>query len=170
LTASGNDDTFPVRSCPGHGFYAGHLPANRQALITKCAYGFIVVYEFDESGALLNKTRVDLPHSMLRPDGLIRGFYKVDEDEFQRFLQREVGFNSGVIRLKEFHFPDELVEVYRLPKVYQEFLVDPNGPGFDDELRGYLPDQIKAWLAAGRFVLVCGNDYWLNSGGEVTDS
>ena len=42
--------------------------------------------------------------------------------------------------------------------------------GFDDELRGYLPDQIKAWLAAGRFVLVCGNDYWLNSDGEVTDS
>ena len=59
MTASGNDDTFPVRSCPGHGFYAGQLPTSRQVLITKCAYGFIVVYEFDEGGALLNKTRAD---------------------------------------------------------------------------------------------------------------
>jgi len=169
LTAIGNDDTFSVRSCPGHGFYAGHLPTNRQGLITKCVYGFVVVFEFDECGRLLKRTRIDLPQSILRP-GFMRGMYEADENELEGFLHNEIGFKPGLIHLKEFHVPEELVEVYRLPKHYQDFLIDPNGPGFDDELRACLPDQIKAWLAAGRFVLVCGNDYWLNSDGEVTDS
>jgi hypothetical protein len=169
LNAIGNDETFSVQSCPGHGFYAGHLSPNRQALVTKCVYGFVVVFEFDDCGSYLKKTRVDLPKYMLKP-GFMQGMYEVDQDDIQEFLQREIGFRLGVAHLREFHFPEELVELYRLPKVYQEFLVDPNGPAFDDELRACLPGQIKAWLSAGRFVLVCGNDYWLNSAGEVTDS
>jgi hypothetical protein len=164
-----NEDTFSVQSCPGHGFYAGHIATNHQALITKCVYGFLVVFEFDGNGSFLRRTRVDLPRSMLHP-GFMPGWYEVEDDELQRFLQCDIGFKPGLVHLKEFHFPEELVELYRLPKMYQEFLVDPNGPNFDDEERAWLPEQINAWLLAGRFVLVCGNDYWLNREGEVTDS
>jgi hypothetical protein len=160
---------FPIRSSPGDYFYAGHLPADRQALIARCVYGYIIMLVFDQSGTLLNTFWQDLPSSLLL-DGTMPGYYEVEEAEFNDYLRRAFGFTLGLIHVREFHIPKEMLAVYRLPKFYQEFLDDPNGPTFDDELRQSLPDLIKRWREEGRFVLEWGNDFWLDSNGEVTDS
>jgi hypothetical protein len=165
----GADGPFPVQSCPAHFFYPGHLPKDRQALIARCVYGCIIVVYFDRGGTLLKTQRTDLPSSLLY-SGHMPGYFDVDEDEFHEYLRKEFGFKPGLIRVREFHLPDELLAVYRLPEFYQDFLKDPNDPAFDDELRQYLPGQIKRWREEGRFVLQWGNDFWLDSSGEVTDS
>jgi hypothetical protein len=165
----GADGLFPIQSCPAHSFYAGHLSAGRQALIAKCVYGYIILAVFDAGGTLLRSMRKDLPSTLLFP-GHMRGYYEVEESEFHEYLRREFGYTPGLIRVREFHLPEEMLAVYRLPEFYQDFLKDPNGRDFDDELRQYLPDQIKRWREEGRFVLQWGNDFWLDVNGEVTDS
>jgi hypothetical protein len=165
----GTDGPFPVRSCPGHSFYAGHLLGSRQALVVRCVLGYIVVGVFDQGGKLLKTFRKELPSSLLFP-GHMPGYFDVDEGEFLEYLRKEFGFTPGLIRVREFRLPEEKLAVYRLPDFYQEFLKDPQALAFDDELRQYLPGQIQRWRDEGRFVLQWGNDFWLDSNGEVTDS
>jgi hypothetical protein len=98
------------------------------------------------------------------------GCYRVEEDEFHEYLRQEFGFTPDVIHIREFRLPQDELAVYRLPEFYQEFLNDPNGPDFDEDLRQYLPGQIDRWRTEGRFVLQWGNDFWLNKHGDVTDS
>jgi len=86
------------------------------------------------------------------------------------YLKQEFGLTPGLIQVREFHLPDEMLAVYRLPEFYQHFLKDPNGPGFDDEMRDYLPDRLKQWREEQRFVFQWDNDFWLDKNGEVTDS
>ncbi len=163
------DGPFPIQTCLSHGFYAGQLPAGRQALVARCVHGYIVVAVFDGGGTLLKTVRRDLPSRLLFP-GHMPGYYEVDEGEFHDYLKQEFGFAPGLIQVREFHLPEELLAVYRFPEFYQDFLKDPNDPTFDDELRNYLPGAIERWREEGRFVLQWGNDYWLDKKGEVTDS
>ena len=60
--------------------------------------------------------------------------------------------------------------VYHLPQYYRELLENPNSPTFDDEERQALPGWIQQWHESGQFVLEWGNDYWLDSTGEVVAS
>src|SRR5262249_15548384 len=76
-------------------------------------------------------------------------------------------FVPGLIRVKEFRIPGEQFAVYHLPRHYQDFLRNPGGPEFGDEERQEFPGLIEQWQERGNFVLEWGNDFWLDSTGEV---
>jgi hypothetical protein len=165
--ASG-DLLFPIRSAPEYYFYAGQLPDGRQALIAHSVYGQMVAAIFDGGGNMIRVVHQELPSPPVLPDsGKIR---EVDEDDFHEYLRRKFGFSPGLIRIKEFHIPEEMFAVYHLPQHYREFLENPNRPAFDDEEREALPGRIRRWNEWGQFVLEWGNDFWLDSTGEVVAS
>jgi hypothetical protein len=162
------DLLFPIRSEPAYYFYAGHLPGGRQALIARSVYGALIVAVFDGGGNLVQVIHRELPSPpVLRDSGEIR---EVDERDFRKYLRREFGYAPGLIRIKEFRLPQEMLAVYHLPQHYREFLEDPNSPVFDDEQRQSFPGLIREWHEEGQFVLEWGNDYWLDSTGEVVAS
>jgi hypothetical protein len=162
------DLLFPIRSAPGYGFYAGHLPEGRQALIARSAYGELIVAVFDGGGNLVQVIHRELPSPpVLLDSGEVR---EVDERAFRKYLRREFGHAPGLIRIKEFRLSREMLAVYHLPEHYREFLENPNSPVFDDEQRQSFPGLIRQWREEGQFVLEWGNDYWLDSRGEVDSS
>jgi hypothetical protein len=162
------DLLFPIRSAPEYYFYAGHLPDGRQALIARSVYGQLIATICDSGGHLLQVIHQELPSPPVLPDsGEMR---EVDEDDFQEYLHRELGFLPGLIRIKEFRIPEEMFAVYHLPEHYREFLECPNSPAFDEEERQALPDLIRQWNECGQFVLEWSNDFWLDSTGEVVAS
>jgi hypothetical protein len=162
------DLLFPIRSAPGKYFYAGHLPGCRQALIARSVYGQLIAPMFDGHGNLTGIVRQELPSPPVLPDsGEVR---EVDEDDFHEYLRREFGFSPGLIRIKEFHIPQEMFAVYHLPQQYREFLDNPKSTAFGAEERQAFPGLIRRWLEQGQFVLEWGNDFWLDSTGEVVAS
>jgi hypothetical protein len=169
LNRNANGDLlFPIRSAPERYFYAGHLPEQRQALIARSVYGQLIAAIFDAAGNLGQIVHQELPSPPVLPNsGEIR---EVDEDGFQEYLRREFGFSPGLIRIKEFRLPAELFAVYHLPEHYRMFLECPNSPAFDEEDRRALPGLIRQWNEWGQFVLEWGNDFWLDSTGEVVAS
>jgi hypothetical protein len=159
---------FPIRSAPGRYFYAGSLPDGRQALVGRSVYGQLIVAIFDRDGDLMQLIHRDLPSPPVFPDS--DEIREVDEDNFQEYLHQEFGFSPGLIRVKEFRVSEDMFAVYHLPNHYREFLENPNGPAFGDEEREAFPGLIQEWNEAGHFVLGWGNDYWLDSTGEVVAS
>src|SRR5262249_43523987 len=141
LERDANGDLLcPIRSAPERYFYAGQLPAGRQALIARSIYGQMIAAIFDGGGNLMQVVHQELPSPPVLPDsGELR---EVDEDEFQEYLQREFGFCPGLIRVKEFRIPQEIFAVYHLPECYREFLENPNGAAFDAEEREAFPRLI----------------------------
>jgi hypothetical protein len=161
---------FPIRGAPERCFYAGHLPDGRQALIAWGFSGQLMVAAFDGDGKLVEVTCRELPDPLTLPEsGETVSIY--DDEGFQEYLRQDFGFSPGLIRVEEFRIPGEGLAVYHLPRHYQDFLRDPNGPDFGDEERRALPGLIRDWLERGQFVLEEGhNDYWLDSTGEVVAS
>jgi hypothetical protein len=162
------DLLFPIRSVPERYFYAGHLPEGRQVLIARSVYGQMIAAIFDSGGNLIQVIHQELPSPPVLPDsGEIR---EVDDGDFQEFLRREFGFSPGLIRIKEFRIPQDRFAVYHLPQHYREFLENPNSQAFDEEEREAIPGLIHQWNEWGQFVLEWGNDFWLDSTGEVVAS
>jgi hypothetical protein len=166
--ATNGDLLFPIRSAPERYFYAGHLPNDRQALVACDDWGRMIVAIFDGGGNLTQVIHQELPSPPVLPDS--GELCEVDEDDFQKYLHSEFGFSPGLIRIKEFRIPEEMFAVYHLPQHYREFLENPNSPAFDDEERQAFPGLIQQWNEGGQFVLEWGNDYWLDSTGEVVAS
>jgi hypothetical protein len=162
------DLLFPIRSAPERYFYAGHLPEGRQALIGRSVYGQLIAAICDSGGNLRQVIHRELPSPpVLAGSGEIR---EVDEDDFEEYLSREFGFSPGLIRIKEFRIPHELFAVYHLPEQYRKFLENPDSPAFGEEERQAFPGLIRQWNERGQFVLEWGNDFWLDSTGEVVAS
>jgi hypothetical protein len=162
------DLLFPIRSAPERYFYAGYLPEGRQALIARSVSGQLIAAICDGGGNLMQVIHRELPSPPVLPDsGEIR---EVDEDDFQEYLHCEFGFSPGLIRVKEFRIPHEMFAVYHLPEHYREFLENPNSPVFGEEERQAFPGLIRQWNGWGQFVLEWGNDFWLDSTGEVVAS
>jgi hypothetical protein len=154
------DLLFPIRSAPERYFYAGHLPEDRQALIARSVYGQMIAAIFDDGGNLVQVIHQEL----------IIEIREVDKGDFQEYLWRESGLSPGLIRIKEFRIAQEMFAVYHLPQHYRDFLEDPTSPAFDDEEREAFPGLIRQWNEWGQFVLEWGNDFWLDSTGEVVAS
>jgi hypothetical protein len=159
---------FPIRSEPGRNFYAGYLPEGCQVLIGRSIYGDMIVAVFDGGGNLRRVIREDYPASPVR--GTSGTKREVDDEQFQEYLAGKLGFEPALIRIKEFRMPQDRFAVYHLPQHYHEFLNNPHNLIFDDEVREVLPGLIRQWHEWGQFVLEWGNDYWLDSTGQVVAS
>jgi hypothetical protein len=161
------DLLFPIRSAPERYFYAGRLPNDRQALIARSVSGHLIAAIFDGDGNLHEVIHQELPCPPVLSDS---GGRELDEADFSDYLHREFGFSSSLISIKEFRVPEEVFAVYHLPELYREFLDNPDSSTFGDEERVALRSLIREWNESGQFVLEWGNDYWLDSRGEVVAS
>jgi hypothetical protein len=158
---------FQIQTCQRHGYYAGHLPGARQALVCQNIYGTITVAAFDSGGHFRKLIKRNLPTELLTARSVVG--YDVDEEGFQEYLKRELGFRPGVIRVREFRMLEEHLAVFQLPKYFEAFMKDPNDPRFA-EIREELPSHISDWISSGSFILEWGNTYWLNREGECMGS
>jgi hypothetical protein len=83
-------------------------------------------------------------------------------------FQRTNGFRPDTIRVKKFSIPDRFIKIEDIPEHYQEFLNNPND--YEPERQQELADDIRTWIQDGDFVLWWGEDYYLDSSGEVVSS
>jgi hypothetical protein len=160
--ASRPDRMYAIRSTEAYGHHTGRLPDGRQALVT-CGYPKrVCVYLFTAEGDYLG---VDCRTPKLEAH--------VDDTsahvrELHDFLSRAFGFVPGLIRVKRFCEPSEVVSIEPLPNYLDEFVSDPEG--VDTEERKRHLESLREWVEENSFVLNTWNDYWLNSEGEVTGS
>jgi hypothetical protein len=159
---------FPVRSAPERSFYAGYLTDRRQALVACSKSGQMIIAVFDGGGNLTEVFHQDLPSPReLLESGDLRAVY---EDDYQEYLQRALGLSPGLIRIKTFRLHLERFGVYELPQRQRDFLENCSDSKFSDEDRQWFPEMIQQWKERGQFVLEWGNDFWLDSTGEVDTS
>lgn len=162
------DLLFPIRSAPVRNLYAGFLRDGRQVLISCTPSGDMLMIVFDSEGNFLQASHQTLPSP---PQLLHQGFRRaVYEDDYEEYVDGALGLSPGVIRVKAFSVPHEMLAVYRMPKHYEEFLTNPNSPSFSDEDRKDYPELIEHWNESGCFVLELGNDYWVDGNGDIVAS
>ena len=69
--------------------------------------------------------------------------------------------------MSQFFIPELGIGIEDYPDHFGEILDDPDSS--DDE-KADVRDSMETWDADGQFVLNWGNDYWLESTGEVVSS
>jgi hypothetical protein len=160
--ASRPDRLYPVKSNQDYGFYAGRLEDSRQALVTLDIRLHLDVFLFDTSGDLIGSEERDLAGFWPTPD---HGYPDVDNTELHDYLRREFGFEPTVIEVKRFS-TKQGVEIWPLPNWLQQWVADP-GTWEDQE---FAVNSLRDWVENEAFVLLFGNDYFLNAQGEVFSS
>ncbi len=162
--------TFPVKSSKWYGFYAGTLPRKRQGLLALDVGNTLLVAVFDARGNFLEEQQLSLEGILQQPPE--EQYLAVNDAELHEYLRREFGFRPGLVRVKEFGTSRGL-SVHLLPHHYQEYVEAPDAmteESWGQEDVDHWPLSIQGWIDRGDFVLDWGNDYYLDSTGEVTSS
>lgn len=160
------DRLYPVVSHKHYGFYAGRLADGRQALVTVGMRDALHVHFFDPAGDFLGVEQLT-PQFEREPE---EPYLDRNDEELHAFLQAELGFRPDRIRIKRVEHADAEFSIEPMPESYEDFLRDPNQDWMPDEHRRAQWYHVHKWLKEGEFVLLCGNDYWLDQTGEVTSS
>lgn len=128
----------------------------------------LVAFFFDEQGNLNQKESRLWEYPATRRDGI----YQIYDDAFRAALAQqksrwktEVGFQPGVIHIKQFYDEAHTVGIEILPEHYQDLETSDE---FEDEeeRQGWMQDR-DAWLERGEFVWWWAKDYYMNAAGEV---
>ncbi len=149
------DRLYPLGSEPSYGWWAGHLPDGRQALVLTLDEDELSVLTFDAGGRYLGvEQRVA---RLAEPPGPDDGLLK--EAELQQYLRAALGLTPGQIRVRRFAEPSLLVSI--------EPLVGPDD--LPDVAGGDLADLTRM-VADGDFEFHSGNVYVVDCTGEVVSS
>jgi hypothetical protein len=81
----------------------------------------------------------------------------------------EIGFSPSTIVVSCFSVSDLGLGITELPHYLQDLLDHPSSEP-DETLRQEYFAEIAEWHRQNKFVLRWGNEYWMNSSGEVTDT
>jgi hypothetical protein len=163
IMSRGENDLYPIQPDQGY-FDAGTASDGRQALMGLYCPDLVAI-AFDQAGDLLGCERRHL--EFLHQRGGVYDIY--DERIPPRLLawQEEMGFRSATIRVRRFFLDDLWIDIEDYPDHFGEILEDPEALDEEhDENRG----SMRTWDAEGQFVLLWGNDYWLDGTGEVVSS
>jgi hypothetical protein len=155
---------YPIRSHEDYGFYAGVTPDNRQVLMGLLCPN-IVVFLFNATGSLVEtkQRRVHFFEGVTPPFDIYDGRIPPMIDAWQT----EMRLQPGIIKVKKFFSLDLSVVIEDYPSHFEAILSDPQ-EGEDAKID--IRDSIKSWDKEKQFVLIWGNDYWLNNSGEVVSS
>jgi hypothetical protein len=154
------DRLYPIVSDKYRGHYAGRLPDGRQALVT-CGYPKeVCAFLFTAEGDYFGVERRE-PELTAEPEeeGLA-----TNDAELHRYLAAEFGFAPGLIRVKRFAEPSEMVSIEPLPVSLAHVAAHPESASAGDL------EDLRSWVEQGEFVLCTWNDYYLDATGEVTAS
>jgi hypothetical protein len=161
----------------GRSIYAGTLPDGRLAIVQPCMKVNIydlrkeafVLSLFDREGNHLGDSLEKLQTMLVREPE--HSFEDYNEEEFLDVLQKEIRFEPGLIRVKEFACDFALSEltVYRFSDL--EVLGSPDTlPPYHTEPRWYYARGIHSWWKRGDFVVYRNNDYWAGPDGRIHSS
>lgn len=170
MGASTNERLYCIQSEPGH-FYAGHLKDGTQAFIG-IDYPSLILVEFDAEGNYLKIITKEISQESLSAikESLSEPVsesmwlkYTKDWDELDEWAN-ELGFTKGVITVKKFCLPEYEICIQDLPTEYQEMLDS------DEEIDEETLEEIREWQKGNEFILVWGQDYYMNEAGEVVST
>jgi hypothetical protein len=156
-------DLYPIQSGQGY-FDAGTTSDGRQVLMGLYCPDLVAI-AFDREGELLGIERRPLEFLQQRD-----GVYDIyDERIPPRLLawQEEMGLQPATIRVSKFFLDDLGIGIEDYPDHFGEILDDPEA---SDEEQDEIRESMRTWDAEGQFVLLWGNDYWLDGTGEVGSS
>lgn len=156
---------YPVKTDEDHSLFCGRLANGHQAMATLDVRLLLVVTLFDAAGNLVGEEERDLAGRWPIP---VHGYPEVNHAELHDYLRTEFGFEPAVIRVRA--LTTDRVAIYPLPGHYQEFVDAPESPSFDEGQREHFPALIKEWVENEEFVLLWGNDYWMDNNGKITSS
>jgi uncharacterized protein (TIGR02996 family) len=165
--------TFPLRGDLRDWLFAGHLCDGRQVLVA-CWLGReeATVASFDGEGNFLELQRRQLAGCghVLDPRedcGLQERFAWLGalQGEMLQCLKHELGFEFGLIRVKELAAPGDL-SVHCFPARHFGVLVEPDAFLWE-KFRRTVCSDIHRSLRDGEFVLHWTNDFWVGPDGKV---
>jgi hypothetical protein len=155
---------YPIQSHESYFFYAGVTPDDQQVLMGLCCPNLVAFY-FDAEGNLLKVAE--------RPVAFFQGVvppYDIYDKRIAPLLKawrKEIGVRPVTISVKKFFSSEHDIGIEDYPSHFEEILSDPKTT--KDERRD-VQNSITLWDEDGQFVLLWGNDYWLDSSGEVVSS
>jgi hypothetical protein len=161
----GNEERrYRIQSHEGYGFYAGVTPEGKQVLMG-LACPNLIAFTFDAEGNLLEVDQ--------RPLRFFQGVTPPYDIYDKRILphldawKMEMRFEPTTIEVKKFFSTERYIGIEDYPSHFNEIL---NDPGESDEEKRDVRDSMKLWDQDGQFVLLWGNDYWLDESGKVVSS
>lgn len=167
---------YSIQSEESYGFWTGRTKDHTQVLMgLACPY--LIAFVFDLEGNIIGGHRKRL--DFLQPSGVIvdgeplRGLVQTFNIYDERIpvrveeWQQQMGFQDQLIRVKRFADPEMGISIGDYPEHFAEILSDPEA---SKEEKDSVLESLSEWEAAGQFVLLWGDDYWLNGDGEVTSS
>jgi len=149
---------FAIRSNKYCAFYAGHASDGMQILVGRIRAEKILVLLFSKWGVLYDIQRRQLPQFSQPPE---KRHLPVNDEEFRRYLRKEFGFKSGLVRVEQFSVSDDECGFWvgPLPWHVNQFLAAPekHTPEEQAEYR----QSIRQFIQRGVCILDWGDDWWV---------
>jgi hypothetical protein len=150
---------------PDEGYFCAGVTADSKQVLMGLFCPNLVAFDFDLEGNLL---RVDQ-----RPVPFFQGVtppYNIYDERIPPLIEswkKEMGFRPATIRVKRFFSAEHSIGIEDYPAHFHEILSDPAA---GDEEKADIHDSMELWDKDGQFVLLWGNDYWLDGSGRVVSS
>jgi hypothetical protein len=160
----GRERRYAIQSHDDYDLYTGLTPNNEQVLMGLSCPN-LVAFHFDLEGNLLRSSQRPVPFFQ----GVTPPYHIYDE----RILplieawKKEMGLRPATIEVKKFFSLEHYIGIEDYPSHFHEILSDP---AVGDEEKAHVRESMELWDKDGQFVLLWGNDYWLDESGEVVSS
>lgn len=155
---------YAIQPQDAYFFYTGVTPNSEQVLMGLFCPNLLAFY-FDLEGNLLriNKRPVPFFQSVNPP-------YHIYDERIPALIEvweKAIGLQHATINVKKFFSHEYYIGIEDYPAHFAEILSDPAS---DDEEKADVRESMRLWDKDGQFVLLWGNDYWLDDSGDVVSS
>jgi hypothetical protein len=160
---AGYERLYAFKPDEGH-FIAGVTPTGEQVLMGLFCPN-LVAFHFDREGNLVRSEQRPVPffHGVRPP-------FDIYDDRIQPMIEvwkAEMEFRPATIRVRKFFSDEPYIGIEDYPSHFHEILSDPAA---DEEEKADVRESMELWDKDGQFVLLWGNDYWLDGSGRVVSS
>ena len=150
---------------PDEGYFAAGVARGGEQVLMGLLCPNLVAFRFDQDGRLIG-----IDH---RPVPFFRDVtppYDIYDIRLQPMLdawKAEMGFRRATIRVLKFYSDQYWAGIEDYPSHFHEVLADPDA---DAEEKADIRESMELWDRDGQFVVLWGNDYWLDGSGRVVSS
>jgi len=155
---------YAIKPDEGYGFSAGVTPGEEQVLMGLFCPN-LVAFRFDRVGNLLGVEQRPLP--FFRDATPPYDIYDERIGPMIEAWQAEMGFRPTIIRVRRFFSDEHSIGIQDYPAHFHEILSDPDEA---EDQKADVRESMELWDKDGQFVLLWGNDYWLDESGGVVSS
>jgi hypothetical protein len=155
---------YPINSHGSYDFYAG-VTADKTQVLMGLFCPDLVAFFFDPEGDLIKVETRPLPFFQHVPPP-----YDIYDGRIQLLLDdwmSDLGIQPTTIRVKRFFSQELCIGIEDYPGHFQEILSDSEA---SKEEKDDIVHSMTLWDQDLQFVLLWGNDYWLDESGYVVSS